>query len=390
MTVLLQEPVHILRIFVSSPSDVATERELLDEIVERINGTMRSKRVRLELMKWERDVVPQIGKPPQDVVDGQMLPYGIYLGIMATRFGTPTERWGSGTEQEFRQTLERFDGAGTPWILFYFNREKLDPDKIDWPQFLQVEKFRGELAERGLYSPYIGARGTPESFFEKVDLHLRQLVDRHLHEVTTSGLAPDVEAITPDVPPGYRKWLQDYCTDVELLGLQFKQGHSIRLNNVYVPITTKAVRKQAPPLAGPRKADDRLVTLGTGEEKKVLLLNVLGEHSADVAGVPGSGKSTFCRWVAWLVCEGRMPQALVSPPAEYEESFPASFVDKLPVLVRLREFWGAFENVPDGRTASADDFDHAFRAWLAAKRATDLTLRTDRHWSCSTGWMKYP
>ena len=60
------------RIFVSSPGDCAREREVLDEVVERIN---RSESDRgdffLQTFKWEDDVVPRIGPPPQTVVDEQ-------------------------------------------------------------------------------------------------------------------------------------------------------------------------------------------------------------------------------------------------------------------------------------------------------------------------------
>ena len=57
--------VQVVRVFVSSPGDMAEERRVLNEVVERINGTQgRASGVRLELCKWEDDVVPQIGPRP--------------------------------------------------------------------------------------------------------------------------------------------------------------------------------------------------------------------------------------------------------------------------------------------------------------------------------------
>jgi hypothetical protein len=59
------ETARILRVFVSSPGDVAAERAVLDEVVESINRTDgRACGVRLELWKWEQDAVPQAGLPP--------------------------------------------------------------------------------------------------------------------------------------------------------------------------------------------------------------------------------------------------------------------------------------------------------------------------------------
>ncbi len=56
------ETVRIIRVFVSSPSEVSEERKALDEVVARTNRTDGAERkVRLELWKWEEDTAPQIG-----------------------------------------------------------------------------------------------------------------------------------------------------------------------------------------------------------------------------------------------------------------------------------------------------------------------------------------
>ena len=86
----MADAVRLIRVFVSSPSDVAEERAVLEEVVDRINRTQGQEHgVRLEIWKWE-DAVPQIGPKAQDVIDAQTPNYDIYLGIMANRFGSPT------------------------------------------------------------------------------------------------------------------------------------------------------------------------------------------------------------------------------------------------------------------------------------------------------------
>jgi len=116
-----QEHVRRIRVFVSSPNDVKGERESLDGVVEDINRTDgETKAFVLQLFKWERNVIPQIDQTPQEVIDSQMPDCDVYLGILRTRFGTPTGTYGSGTEQEFRAALERFNTHGRPWVSFYF------------------------------------------------------------------------------------------------------------------------------------------------------------------------------------------------------------------------------------------------------------------------------
>ena len=145
------ELARIIRVFVSSPGDVREERRLLDEVVAGINDTDGITRsLRLELFRWENDVVPRIGPPPQDVVDDQSPRCDIYLGIMASRFGTPTGEHGSGTEKEFRDALEKWGACGAPWILFYFrDNPPLSHEPADIEQYLAVVKFRKEASSLG-------------------------------------------------------------------------------------------------------------------------------------------------------------------------------------------------------------------------------------------------
>jgi len=86
------------------------------KVVASINRTEgQAHGVRLELFKWKRNVTPQIGPKPQQVVALRRRPTIFFLGIMSAQF-----RCG-GTEQEFRAALAKGETAGTPWITFYFD-----------------------------------------------------------------------------------------------------------------------------------------------------------------------------------------------------------------------------------------------------------------------------
>ena len=255
------ETVRLVRIFVSSPSDVKAERAVLDEVAQRINETIDpDKRVRLELFKWERGVVPQIGLGPQRAVDAQTPHYDVYLGIMAHRFGTPTKAYGSGTEKEFRDAVKRWKKVGQPWILFYFDDTPISPSQIDRKQYAKVDAFRREVGRLGLYATYQKVdgkvRGSADAFFEKVEQHLRQVL-RNLpsgrarrgrtgasKRSAPAGNAPS--SGTPIVPSSYRAWLQAQTADIELRGLKLKHGQAVRLNHVYVPLTTSAGGEEKP------------------------------------------------------------------------------------------------------------------------------------------------
>jgi hypothetical protein len=192
------ETVRIIRVFVSSPSDVEKEREVLDAVIRSINGTDGQPHgFRLEVFKWEENVVPKIGPKPQKVVDEQTPVYDIYLGIMSARFGTPTGRFGSGTEKEFRDALRKWKKAKKPWITFYFNaKPELTAEPEDVLQYAEVCKFRKELEKKGIVATYEGVRGSSEGFYEQASEHLRKTV--HLLAPAGPGEKPPPPPADPD------------------------------------------------------------------------------------------------------------------------------------------------------------------------------------------------
>src|SRR5262245_561058 len=137
----------------------------------------------LQLFKWERNVIPQIDQTPQGVIDNQMPDCDIYLGILRTRFGTPTGNYGSGTEQEFRAALERFNNQGKPWISFYFYNGPVElRTRAEREQYDRVCEFRDELERNGVVGRYKGTRGSRDAFVEQVRSNLIKLVQQFTNE----------------------------------------------------------------------------------------------------------------------------------------------------------------------------------------------------------------
>jgi ubiquinone/menaquinone biosynthesis C-methylase UbiE len=179
-----RDQVRRIRVFVSSPNDVKAERDLLDGVVDEINRTMGDTgSFVLQLFKWERNVIPQIDQTPQGVIDNQMPDCDVYLGILRTRFGTPTGNYGSGTEQEFRAALERFNNQGKPWISFYFYNGPVElRSREEREQYDKVCEFRDELERKGVVGRYKKTRGSRDAFVEQVRTNLIKLVQQFADE----------------------------------------------------------------------------------------------------------------------------------------------------------------------------------------------------------------
>jgi hypothetical protein len=131
-----------------------------------------------------------------------------YLGLLGTRFGTPTPRARSGTEEEFEDALARFQkDSRSVRVFFYFKRSADDPFTIDVEQLQKVKSFRDSLAPRGIL--YRDFRDTTE-FISLVQDHLYNLVvDEWQGEAWTPILPTDQNRKVPTT---------DASTPSEVLG----------------------------------------------------------------------------------------------------------------------------------------------------------------------------
>ncbi len=356
-----QNTARIIWVLVSSPSDADRERRALQEVAENINRTDgRAGGFRLELFLWEKDAPRRLGPAPQEGID-EAIPatYEVYIGIMKSRFGTPTGAYGSGTEKEFRDAYQRYRSTGAPEVIFFFDDEvTAGRDRESIAQWSQLCEFREELQKLGLVHAYTGVKRKDTGFFLKADFELREAARRILHGAERRETLP----AKPTIPEPYRNWLRGQCRDIELMGLKLKQGQVTRLASVYVPLTTSAQSQPSEDARSPTRE-------ATAEREKPppLLLDEFGKESLYVSGSPGAGKSVFCRWLSLVLCENAVPTHAVDPPKEFRERFDESFRDRLPMLVRLRDFWQSLPLLAGKRELTHRELEAALADWLTSK-----------------------
>lgn len=184
----------ILQVFVASPSDVSEERGVLEEVVRELNTTWADTfGIRLDLVRWETHASPGFGNDAQDVINEQIpASYDIFIGIMWTRFGTPTQRAGSGTEEEFMQAYERrTQDPESIEIMFYFKNAPVSPSELDPDQLRAISDFRARLGELGgLYFQF----NSINDFRNSTRLHLSRAVQKWTKRLKANGVTQ------PDIP----------------------------------------------------------------------------------------------------------------------------------------------------------------------------------------------
>jgi hypothetical protein len=195
--------VTAIEIFVSGPSDVDSEKEIISDVINEWNNTRgRDVGIVFSTLSWADIVSPKFGARAQETINEQIGDtYDIFMGIMWSRYGAPTGASDSGTVEEFDRALTRQNSGKDPIISMFFKMDQIDPSVLDGEQFAKVQSFkkRCEL-EGGLYREFIGE----EEFRVVVNRFIEEVVRRgtiSTSQLSTELLDDNIEAIVYDDSP---------------------------------------------------------------------------------------------------------------------------------------------------------------------------------------------
>jgi hypothetical protein len=217
----------VYKIFLASPGDTKEERQIVEEIVSEINSTTgEQQNYIIKLLKWENDTYPDFGVDGQDVINKQLgIDYDIFIGIMWTRFGTPTSRADSGTVEEFERAYKKLQDGGKVKIMFYFNGAPIPQDRLDIEQIIQVKSFKEKIEKLGAYHWTYCLK-------EEFSRLLRKHLLRQLHELTNTLNRPS--SIQKSLVPEINSKFLDYLNDPEV-NFSHSKVDKIDLEDIYIP-----------------------------------------------------------------------------------------------------------------------------------------------------------
>ncbi|MCK8490673.1 DUF4062 domain-containing protein [Spirosoma sp. RP8] len=179
----MAKSVTLFNIFLVSPGDLIEEREMLAEVIDELNHTTANLlSIKLELIRWETNIFPSFGDDAQDVINKQIEDdYDVFIGIMGGRFGSPTNRFGSGTLEEFTRAYEKSkQDGGTTKIMMYFKNVSLSLNEIDIEQIKKIQDFKKGLGPQGgLYWDYNKAIDFKDLARNHLNLLLPKLVNEY-------------------------------------------------------------------------------------------------------------------------------------------------------------------------------------------------------------------
>lgn len=186
-----------LTLFVACPSDLQEERSLLEEIIQEQNSIWtRNFGVQIEPISWETSVFSSFGSDAQDVINSQVEDYDLFLGMLWGRFGTPTKRFGSGTEEEFERAYKKLQRGEDKFNIFFYEKNTpIEPSKIDVDQLKKVKDFQKRLANLGSLSKQFSSS---EEFKRTARLDFSLYLQKH-YAITAEVTEPSPSPIQVQV-----------------------------------------------------------------------------------------------------------------------------------------------------------------------------------------------
>lgn len=142
--------VTIYDILLSCPGDVANLKTIVSECIEdfnRLYGGINN--IKLELKHWSTDAYPQSGGSAQDLLNEQFIhDCDACIALLGNRFGSPTDRYNSGTEEEIEDMI-----SSEKQVFMYFIEKAIDPSTIDLEQYTKVRNFKEKYSSdsKGIY-----------------------------------------------------------------------------------------------------------------------------------------------------------------------------------------------------------------------------------------------
>lgn len=295
-------PLSQYHVFLASPGDVGVERQAVRKFFEEYNRhTAQLWNARFEVIDWENYSTIGVGRP-QELITQQTLErsrnsLALVIGIMGQRFGSPTGVAESGTEEEFNWAIESHKDTGFPEIKWFFRKvDKLevptDPDEAEkaLDQWKKVRAFRQQMQDLNnpiFYAEYPGVTGFRDVFEHDLNLWLADKARPWVIHRPESSARP----VASTAPIKYFEQVERDFRRLDIAGIDNDRTFEIPLSEIYVRLR----------VIFDEDAEGEVKSLESGAlDIQTALLHY---SKLVIVGDPGSGKSTFLKYIALMLAQ---------------------------------------------------------------------------------------
>jgi hypothetical protein len=162
----MPETIQLYRVLLAAPSDVTQEHLIVEEIVDDWNVQHGQRmRVRLELTSWKTHSYPAAGTRPQALINRQFADSAdLVIAVFFAKFGTPTGRAGSGTEEEINRAVRK----KKPVMVYFCKKPGTNTSAETQRDQARIESYQRKFGRKAQYGTY----AEPEEFRKTLRNHL--------------------------------------------------------------------------------------------------------------------------------------------------------------------------------------------------------------------------
>lgn len=163
----------IYDLLISCPSDVVKYLEIIKECIESFNRTFGDlNNIEIVTKHWSTNSYPESGDKPQELLNKQFVrDCDAAVAIFWTRFGTPTDKYESGTEEEIEEML-----SAKKQVFMYFLNDPITPTELDQDQYKKVLEFRKKYKDKGVYAIVDNELDFQRQFTNHLSLYFLSLI----------------------------------------------------------------------------------------------------------------------------------------------------------------------------------------------------------------------
>lgn len=180
----MAQNVKLYNLLISCPGDVKDEVLLVESAVNEFNELYAEPLgIIIKTRHWSKSSYAQSGGKPQDLLNKQFVNNcDAAVAIFWTRFGTPTDKYGSGTEEEIEIMLK----SGRQ-VFMYFSDKPIPPSQMSDDGYKKIQALREKYKDRGIYFTYSSNEEFKKLFFAHLSMCF--LYDKKSKETAVNNLS---------------------------------------------------------------------------------------------------------------------------------------------------------------------------------------------------------
>ena len=172
---------------ISCPSDIKQEIETVQAVLNDFNEQIGEiNNLNIKYKYWKTHVLPESGSAPQKIINKQIVENsdGI-IAIFWSKFGSPTSRYGSGTEEEIEKMLKK-----KKHVMIYFSNAPLPPSMYNPDDIKRIADFKKKYEGKGIYFEYSSVNEFEELLKSHINTYFSRIIgnDRKSQNIISNVL----------------------------------------------------------------------------------------------------------------------------------------------------------------------------------------------------------